>query len=188
VFTRPKAVHLTGRVLFTADTHWNHARAIGHSDRPFADVGEMDRLMVEAWNATVGPDDTVFHLGDFAWKMRSDRMAPLFRSLHGRKHLIAGNHDHGDTFALPWLSIHERLTVALDGHRIVLDHYPLRAWNRAYHGSLHLHGHTHGALAGTKQSTDVGVDVWSYRPVTLPEILARMAASPDAPEERRGEE
>lgn len=173
-----------GRVFFIADTHFGHAGAIAHSERPFASADEMDRLMVEAWNATVGAGDTVIHLGDFAMGLKGERLERLFASLRGRKILVAGNHDRQATFALGWESIHERVTVVTGGHRIVCDHFPLRSWDRAFHGSLHFHGHVHGAFTGTSQSCDLGVDVWGYRPVALPEILARLAATPTPPEER----
>ncbi|MFF8801257.1 MULTISPECIES: metallophosphoesterase family protein [unclassified Methylobacterium] len=176
----------TGRVLFTSDTHFGHHGAIGHSDRPFRDVEEMNRLLVEAWNATVGKRDTVFHLGDFAHKASPETCAEIFSRLNGQKHLIRGNHDRKRTLELPWESIHERLTVRVGGHKVILDHYPMRSWDSAYHGSLHLFGHVHGKFEGTSQSCDVGVDLWQYRPVTLDEILPRLAANPTRPEERLG--
>jgi calcineurin-like phosphoesterase family protein len=176
----------TGRVFFVADTHFGHEGAIGHSSRPFADAPEMNRLLIEAWNATVGPRDTVYHLGDFAHKASPDLCAEIFGRLHGRKHLIRGNHDQKRTLDLPWESIHDRLTIRLSGHKVILDHFPLRSWDSAYHGSLHLFGHVHGKFEGTSQSCDVGVDVWQYRPVTLDEILQRLAATPNPPEERLG--
>ncbi|MFF9550815.1 metallophosphoesterase [Methylobacterium fujisawaense] len=177
-----------GRVLWTADTHFGHAGAIAHSGRPFASADEMDRLMAEAWNATVGANDTVIHLGDFAMGLKGEHLEKMFASLKGRKILVAGNHDRAATFALGWESIHERVTVVTSAHRIVCDHYPLRSWDRAYHGSLHFHGHVHGKFGGTSQSCDLGVDVWGYRPVALPEILARLAATPTPPEEWIGNE
>lgn len=175
--------HPAGRVFFTADTHFGHRGSIDHSGRPFRDVKEMDRLMIDAWNATVGPRDTIYHLGDFAYKASPERCAEIFAKLNGRKVLIKGNHDHRRTLVLPWDSIHERLKVHLGGHRIILDHYPMRSWDGAYHGSLHLHGHVHGAFSGTSQSCDAGVDVWGYRPTSLEEILVRIKDWP-LPEER----
>ena len=56
-----------GQVWFVGDTHFGHAGSISHTARPFASVDEMDRLLIEAWNAVVRPGDTVVHLGDFEW-------------------------------------------------------------------------------------------------------------------------
>jgi calcineurin-like phosphoesterase family protein len=41
-------------------------------------------------------------------------------------------------------------------------------------GALNLHGHSHGRLAPLPRQVDVGVDVFDFRPVTLPEIRAHL--------------
>ena len=68
--------------------------------------------------------------------------------------------------------------INLDGHTLTLCHYGMRVWNRCHHGALMLYGHSHGSLPGNAQSLDVGADAWDFRPVTLAEILARMATLP----------
>jgi calcineurin-like phosphoesterase family protein len=78
---------------FTSDHHFGHAGALGLYHRPFASVAEMDRQMIDRWNSVIGPDDEVWHLGDFAIRQRPDRVAALVKALHGRKHLIIGNND-----------------------------------------------------------------------------------------------
>ena len=78
---------------FTADTHFGHKGILGAMGRPFASIQEHDDLLVHAWNARVRPDDTVWHLGDFAMGSSPERCAELFGRLNGRKHLIVGNHD-----------------------------------------------------------------------------------------------
>jgi calcineurin-like phosphoesterase family protein len=172
-----------GRVWFTADHHFGHNGVIRMCGRPFRDAAEMDAALIEAWNSTVRPADTVYFLGDFAMGSSPERCAATFAALRGKLHLVVGNHDKVRVTGLPWESVSERVTVVTDGRRIVCDHYPLRAWVGSFRGALHLHGHTHGSLPGTSQSLDVGVDVWSYRPVGLDDILARMAATPARPEE-----
>lgn len=174
-----------GQVWFVGDTHFGHAGSIEHTARPFASVDEMDRLLIEAWNAVVRPGDTVIHLGDFEWGHTPQRTAEIFKALRGRKHLLVGNHDRARVTDLPWESVQERLTVHTAGRRIVADHYPMRAWPGSFRGVLHVHGHTHGSLPGTSQSCDVGVDVWGYAPVRVDDVIARMAATTEQPEERR---
>lgn len=77
--------------FFTADTHFGDHRTINIWRRPFGDSSEMDAVLVERWNATVSPDDEVWHLGDFA--RRADTVHALLERLHGRKHLVRGNND-----------------------------------------------------------------------------------------------
>ncbi|MEN3234047.1 MULTISPECIES: metallophosphoesterase family protein [Methylobacterium] len=173
-----------GQVWLVGDTHFGHAGSIGHSGRPFRNVAEMDRLLIEAWVSCVRPTDTVIHLGDFEWGHTPERTAQIFAALPGKKHLVVGNHDRPRVTSLAWESVQERLTIHAAGRKVVADHYPLRAWPGSFHGALHVHGHTHGTLPGTSQSADVGVDVWGYRPARLEDVIARMEATPEEPEER----
>ncbi|NUB29630.1 metallophosphoesterase family protein [Azospirillum brasilense] len=160
-------------VFFTSDTHFGHAGALGRFRRPFASVAEMDEAMAANWNATVGPDDVVWHLGDFALHRKPDAMEALLERLHGTKHLITGNNDGPATLALPgWASVQPYAEFPLGERRLVLCHYAFRTWNGMYKGALNLHGHSHGQLKGMPRQFDVGVDVWSFRPVTVEQILA----------------
>ncbi|MGU3466405.1 metallophosphoesterase family protein [Methylobacterium sp. C33D] len=172
-------------IFFTADTHFGHAGILAACKRPFATVAEHDALLIEAWNATVAPGDTVYHLGDFALSKDAAAVERVFKRLNGRKILIVGNHDRRNR-KLPWAEQHEGIyEAAIEGRHFVMCHYPMRSWPRAYRGSLHLYGHTHGRLPGTTQSCDVGVDVWGYRPVSLAAVVDAMALSDTVPEELR---
>jgi calcineurin-like phosphoesterase family protein len=86
----------TGRTFFTSDTHFGHRNIIDMSARPYASTGEMDADPIASWNAIVGPGDTVWHLGDFAYGDRQYQQS-VFDRLNGTKHLIRGNHDKGSS-------------------------------------------------------------------------------------------
>ena len=134
----------------------------------------MDEALVSRWNARVAPDDEVWHLGDFAYRLGAERSGALLGRLAGRKHLLLGNNDGEATAALPgWASVGHYAEFELGGVRLVLCHYAFRTWNGMYKGGYNLHGHSHGALAPLRRQVDVGVDVWDYRPVTLDEIRAK---------------
>ena len=77
--------------FFTSDTHFGDHRVLNLYPRPFGGVAEMDAALVERWNAVVGPQDEIWHLGDFAMTARGAE-AVLAR-LNGRKHLVTGNND-----------------------------------------------------------------------------------------------
>jgi calcineurin-like phosphoesterase family protein len=160
--------------FFTSDTHFGHAGARALYRRPFASVAEMDAAMLARWNASVGPEDEVWHLGDFALGLDATRMAALLAGLNGRKHLVSGNNDGAATAGLAgWASVQAYREIELDGVGLVLCHYPFRTWRNMHRGWLNLHGHSHGRLAPMPRQADVGVDVWEFRPVTLAEIMAR---------------
>jgi calcineurin-like phosphoesterase family protein len=69
--------------------------------------------------------------------------------------------------------------VKVDGIRIVMLHYSMRVWPASHYGALHFYGHSHGNLLGDRQSLDVGVDCWDFRPVRLEEIQQRLLTLPE---------
>ncbi len=54
--------------FFTADTHFGHASILKHCTRPFTSVDEMDSALIENWNSIVSRKDSVYILGDFAFR------------------------------------------------------------------------------------------------------------------------
>ena len=52
---------------------------------------------------------------------------------------------------------------------------------RDRHQGLQLFGHVHQNWQGSRNSANVGVDAWNFRPVTLPEIKRRAAKLPVNP-------
>ena len=54
--------------FFTSDQHYGHAMILEYCNRPFADVQTMNETLVDNHNAVVGKKDTVYHLGDFAFR------------------------------------------------------------------------------------------------------------------------
>ena len=80
------------KVYFTSDTHFGHENIIKWCRRPYSSVEEMNEKLIENWNSVVGPDDIVFHLGDFAFG-GSGLWKEVLSRLNGKKYLIIGNHD-----------------------------------------------------------------------------------------------
>jgi calcineurin-like phosphoesterase family protein len=180
-------------VWFTSDTHYRHRNIIKYCNRPFATAAEiaadrifphhitaMDEAMIANWNAVVKPEDTVYHLGDFAFDKKGDYAERVLNRLMGTKILVAGNHDPSHVKKLSgWASVHDYLEIELDGHMLVLAHFPYRVWNKVHKGAINLHGHSHGKFPGCKLQHDVGVDVWDFKPVQLDDLLKAMAKLPD---------
>jgi calcineurin-like phosphoesterase family protein len=165
-------------IWFTSDTHFGHKNIIKYSNRPFDSIDEHDEALITYWNETVKEGDTIYHLGDFAFK----KWGLYLPRLKGNKHLIIGNHDPGRDDILKktqghWLTV-EYYRELKTPCPLVLFHYPIRDWNRAHHDVLHLHGHEHGALLGNDQMLDVGVDCWNYRPVNIDQIKERLKTLP----------
>lgn len=142
-------------------THFGHAKIIELGKRPFASVEEMDAEMIRRWNATVHPDDTVYHLGDFAWKDH-DRYLNV---LHGRIIRVQGNHDRPN-WGQDMIEVHDLW------RGIVLFHYPIEEWNGWYKGNIHVHAHTHDPLlASAPRRFNVSAEAVNYTPISLTALL-----------------
>ena len=132
------------RTWFTSDYHMGHRNIIGLCDRPFADVEEMEREIVARHNELVAPDDEVYDLGDFAYRCPPEHAADCLRRLNGRRTMLWGNHDKPLRQAFkrgmlvdlvesgkvkfigdPDPRFQTGLRVVIDGHPVVLAHYPV---------------------------------------------------------------
>lgn len=177
-----------GQTFITADTHFGHAEACELFDRPFASASEMNAEFITTCNNLMGPDDLLYHVGDFVGGVQPKRakieQAAAFRSqlTVGRIILVQGNHDSKDSkYRAIFDEVYDIISVngwREGSERVVLSHYPLQCWQGNRHGSLHCYGHTHGRLEELGRSTDVGVDCWNYTPIEIDHVL-RMLASRD---------
>lgn len=185
--------------FFTADLHLGHRNIIDYSHRPFRDVDEMNAALVDGWNDTVGADDEVIVLGDFAMG-RIDDTLPLASLLHGRKVLLAGNHDRcwfghkkgvesgtarylDAGFSEIW---QDKVTIEIEGISFIACHFPYRGDSHDHdryvahrptdRGSWLLHGHVHERWQVRDRMINVGVDVWDYKPVAAERLAALISS------------
>ena len=80
-------------IWFTSDLHLGHRSVISMQKRPFLDVEEMNRVLIDNYNTAVCQDDTVYILGDLCYRMRVGDANDIISGLNGKKYLIKGNHD-----------------------------------------------------------------------------------------------
>ena len=180
---------------FIADTHLGHFNILRFCNRPFKTIEEHDETIINNWNSVVRPDDTVYHLGDFAFRSARDPNQYAKR-LNGKKFLILGNHDkHLPDKEFTILGHYHVLKQAVFGRNsddpplIVLCHYPFSSWASAFHGSYHLFGHVHGRSAAYDTNSlrlDVGVDCHHFYPISYDEVKVLMKAKNWRKDERDG--
>lgn len=136
--------------LYISDLHFGHKNVIGFDHRPFADVEEMDNVIIELWNGRVQPDDHVYIVGDFCH--RNEKSASWYlQKLRGHKHLIIGNHDNKmmkDENNMKYFEPVDKMLFVDDLYEgekvaITLCHFPMAEWHRYYHGQWHIYGHIH---------------------------------------------
>ena len=163
---------------FISDTHFGHKGSLIWNNggiRPqFKDVTDMNNYMIEKWNSVVSDEDTVWFLGDFAYKCSIGFARGIFESLNGSKHLIQGNHDYKIGIKLPWESISQIKQIEIMGKEIIMCHYPMLSWRHMMQGSIHLHGHTHGSIQDKNKGTnriDMSVELYDYTPQSETQII-----------------
>lgn len=189
-----------------SDTHFFHEQLLGvdqFAPRPYQTVEEMDQVMVEAWNARVKENDTVYHLGDIAVnyqnhqpeRVANEQIATLLGQLNGHLVLIKGNHDRRSLFK--YLAAHNPRVgkrvkyefhdvgklIKYDHHQLYLTHYPMMMGIAPK--IINLHGHIHHYMVPTTTNLNVGVDAPELdyltprppfgTPLSLPEIMEMMA-------------
>ena len=188
VMTSPNAAELTlpgEGLFFTSDTHFGHANIIKYCSRPFNSATHMDEMLISNWNETVGPEDTVFHLGDFCFG-KPPKWLSILERLNGRIYLIVGNHDDrglNDKVVSHFAAVSMQMRIRVDGQKIYLNHFPFLCFDGGYSNVWQLFGHVHSkaGMAGMESSRlmhlyptqyDVGVDNNDYRPVSFSRICS----------------
>ena len=167
-------------IYYISDTHFYHTNVIKLANRPFNNVEEMNKTLINNWNNTVNKDDIVYFLGDFSFKTNQQTSTKLLKELNGKKYFIKGNHDK-----ITWLNKIKEQKLIEDwydykeindnGRMVILCHYPLHSWNGLYHGSYHLYGHVHQNTVlnydWQARRYNVSVEVNKYKPTTLDKII-----------------
>lgn len=170
---------------YIADMHLGHANILRLSNRPFKNVEEMDKKLIENWNNVVKETDDVYIVGDLIYKSQKGYEDYLSK-LNGRKHLIVGNHDikmlkNQDIINKYFVSVNDILTVNDGKYTIILCHYPLAEWNGFFRNTYHFFGHIHNNKNETfyimekiKKAYNVGADIIGFTPKTAAQIIEGM--------------
>jgi calcineurin-like phosphoesterase family protein len=189
------------QVWFTADLHLGHGNIIRYCQRPHLNAEEKrkaaedcrgrwrvsdetvrrhDEALLDAINERVEPGDVLWVLGDFCWGQRNDAARYRSRIRCDNVYLVWGNHDHRSVGPVFDRTVEQGM-VRIEDQDIWLCHYPMRSWDRRFHGSWSLYGHVHGRLEAEDRARlswltkDVGVDACDYRPWSFADLRAYMA-------------
>jgi calcineurin-like phosphoesterase family protein len=182
-------------VFLTSDTHFGHAGVCRFTEadgvtkiRPWTDPDEMDEEMIKRWNATVRPNDKVYHLGDVVINRKA--LKTLAR-LNGDKVLIRGNHDifRDDEYRLYFREL--RAYHVMNG--MILSHIPVHEASLGRFG-VNIHGHLHtnrvkkargidAKTGATLYSTEndvryhcVCVEQTDFTPILFEDVIKRIEA------------
>lgn len=159
---------------FTSDSHFQDANCLKYRHRPFETTDEMNEAIVTNWNALVGLDDVVYHLGDFA--ITNEGVEEFAPRLNGEIHLLMGNYEllldrcllersfasvSEDPFSLPMIKGNLEDGFGEDG--LWLCHYPVQR----HHSLYSVTGHVHSLWQVAYRMLNVGLDAWHFRPIPI---------------------
>lgn len=143
--------------------------------------------MFEAWEAMIGEEDEVWHLGDLvlaSWRWGAVLTERIKRLPGNPKRLIRGNHDYLSSakfFVDLGFSLYKKPQLLyVNGQRVVLSHTPYTgeiAFDINLHG--HIHSNAYPSHMAKLPATILGkyrnlsVEVTDYKPVTLEDAVER---------------
>ena len=198
MFERPlKLTHNDShRVYFTSDSHFNHNQKFIYESRGYKNRFEHNDALITKINEVVRPEDTLIHLGDFCLNITPPEFDAILSRINCNNiAYIWGNHnscirryyedavttEYGKDIEvypyavgkLTYLGYYKELIV--NGHMIVIHHYPHQIFNQMQKGAWQLSGHSHYSNPTTQldhpdnKILDVGWDGHG-KPLSFPEI------------------
>lgn len=169
--------------FFTADWHVGNQNSIKFDNRPFKDLEEMHKKLIQNYNAQVPKNGICYFLGDIATHS-SELTKSIIEQLNGTKIIVVGNHDRGYNalYNIGFDVVLNNATIEIDGQLITMSHCPLpgifredvsdmrgavlgdnwhgeskhQAFMVANEGQFHLHGHLHCLSDDTELLTKNG--------------------------------
>lgn len=157
----------SGSIFVISDLHLNHGNIIRYCKRPFHNVGIMNKTIIQRWNKVVGPNDTVYFVGDFSFRGPFQYWR---KKLQGHIVFIKGNHDRNIRNARHHSILHHR------GHSFYIVHNPQdvpenwKDW--IIHGHVHSnHMRAYPLVNGDRKSINVSAELTNYYPLNLDTVI-----------------
>lgn len=165
-----------GKIFVTSNLQLGRPGAIKKYNRDFADVDEMTDRLIKNWNEVVTKDDTVYHLGNFAWDPRTAQAALL--ALNGTIKFIIGEHDNAievlqsKGMLRPGVSI----VKCIEEDEIaesVLSYWPVAHWPHKRKGWYSVIGYPLKSFKSDpkKKVINASTDFWSNKPQELTKLV-----------------
>ncbi len=172
---------------FTSDLHFGHRAIIDFCNRPYFNVHEMEKDLIDNINSAVNSNDCLYVLGDFAFT-NGEHIKSILPRINCPVVLIRGNHDHRikrkieNTYG--FADVFDELDIDIGNYTVTMSHYPFKGDHTEQDrfpekrpkdfGQWLLHGHVHKLwkIKREERMINVGCDVWGYFPLSELDVLA----------------
>ena len=165
------------KMFFISDTHFCQKDKVRNKEFEYTSYEQTDHEFVKHWNAMVGENDVVYHLGDFG-KYETIKM------LNGKVVLICGNYER-DQFGKDFQKFRRRLKrlgfkEVYEKNYILEEKYFGRPINLVHKPTdtrkdmFNLYGHVHSLKAVMKNGFNVCLEYHGYKPVTQEVVKSQM--------------
>lgn len=170
------------KIYFTSDWHIGHENVLRYDQRPFDDLDEMHKTLVNNFNQYVPKHGITYFLGDMGLCSHG-LLKSIVDQLNGTKVLILGNHDNNvySMYNAGFDVVVQKAEISITKQRVTLSHCPLRGvyrentegmrgakkgdfWHREEdyamrysfpdEGQFHLHGHIHSPNRGKSKKIE----------------------------------
>ena len=158
------------KLYVTADLHLGYPNIIRCHNRPFMDVEEMNKVLLEKWNDTVCLDDIVYFLGDLSFEEDVKDEDYWLKRLSGNIVFIKGDQESSkNTESL------DNVIVEQGGNRFCLVHNPEDAPEDFDGWIIHAHHNSHDLekhpfIDRERKTINVSTELTDYRPISFAEI------------------
>ncbi len=165
------------KIFFMGDTHFNHKNIIEYTSRTKyfepKDIESMEKEIIKRWNETVGPNDIVYHVGDFSFGDQEE-VKRLVNKLNGKIRLVLGNHDHRKKphwYNNLGFDMVSQFPIILEDWYII-SHEPIKYLSTKM-PYINIHGHTHDEEYANSQRVNVCWEVIDGYPISFDSIKKR---------------
>lgn len=158
-------------IYVTADLHLGYSNIIRCHNRPFMDVEEMNRVLLEKWNDTVCVDDFVYFLGDLSCVENVKDIDYWLKRLSGNIVFINGDQESSKN-----IDFLDNVIVDVGDNHFCLVHNPEDAPDDFDGWIIHAHSQSHDLekhpfIDRERKTINVSTELTDYRPISFAEIV-----------------
>ncbi|MAZ31232.1 MAG: hypothetical protein CMP57_03960 [Flavobacteriales bacterium] len=165
------------KIFITGNMQLGRPSAIGKWRRPFDDVDQMTETLVKNWNSTVGDEDIVYHLGNFAWDPKTAYDCLL--KLKGKRiFMMLGENDEALSELHSKGTLQERVKIIGDiflekNIDSILSYWPMAEWYNKKKDFYQITGYPNRKhkTAPKKKIINCSTDQCNFKPQDINSLL-----------------